>query len=233
MPTPTFQKYVFNGGATAFHGNIRKPYFQDLGKHLEISTYAGAAVNIRCTNVRFAFGADVSYDSAMTSITTSETGDFFESEVVAQVKGLSVFGRLFIGEVTSRLRSVYDRRWYPQRVVARVSPGGSTLQNLTIDGRQLELKLPAAFGVSDPEANEFLYGPPEYISNPTPDVKLIPAPFAIENFGTIYYAEWAAEAQDEGGQHLTMVRLALGSDQGGDADVGCTYSDGSGWPPRS
>jgi hypothetical protein len=233
MQTPTFQKYVFRGSATALRGNIRKPYYQDLGRHLEIFTWAGSPVNIRCTNDGFAVGSEISYASATTSIVTTESGDFYECEAFSQVTGLNVAGRLSIDEVTSRLRSVYDKRSYPGRMAARVSPAGSTIKNLQVDKRPLELRLPAAFAIGDDEANEFLYGRAneDYERRFLPDVKLIPAPFAFQNFGTIYYAEWALSAVQEGHQHLIMLRLALGSDVGGDTDVGCTDNNGSGWPP--
>ena len=230
---PAFQKYVFNSGATAFHGSIRKPTFQDLGNHLEVSTYAGSQANIQATNSRFAFDDVVSYESATTSIVARENGDYFEGETVARVTGLKIGGRLSIDEVTSRLRAVYDKRLYPQVMTARISPAGSTIKNLRIDGKPLDLKLPAAFASSDAEADVFLYRRDANTPAIAPDVRFIPAPFAIEDFGTIYYAEWTLEAQKEGKQHLTMVRFALGSDLGADGDAGCTYSNGTPWPPRT
>jgi hypothetical protein len=233
MQTPAFQKYVFNGGATAFHGSVRKPYFQDLGKHLEISTYAGGPVNIRCTNGRFAFDGYMSYESATTSIVTRENDHFVECEVFAQVTGLKIAGRLSIGEVTSRLRSVYDKRGYPGRMFARISPAGSTIKDFLVIGQDSVVPdLPKAFTLSDAEANEALYGQVQNDDAIAPDARLVPASVPVPDFGTIYFAEWASAAQEQGEQHLTMVRLALGSDVGADCDVGCTYTDGSGWPPR-
>lgn len=231
MPTQ-FEKYIFKGSATALRGNIRKPNFQELGNHLAIITYAGAPANIRCTNDQFAFEDKISYVSATTSIVTTQSGDYFECESLAQVSGLRVGGRLTAELVTSRLRSIYDKRRYPDSIMARVSPAGSTIRNLQIDGKPLEVKLPSAFTMSDDAAGEFLYGRCADETPYRPNPALIPEPFAIQNFGTIYYAEWVSSAQQPGHQILTMMRLALGSDFGADADVGCTDNNGTGYPPK-
>ena len=42
MDSPTkMQKYLYKAQAIALRGSIRKPYFQELGDHLAIATYAG------------------------------------------------------------------------------------------------------------------------------------------------------------------------------------------------
>jgi hypothetical protein len=62
----------------------------------------------------------------------------------------------------------------------------------------------------------------------------IPEPIYVRDFGTIYYAEWTwVHPQERHQQHLTMLRLALGSDTGAAVCFGIGSSDGTGWPPTS
>lgn len=228
-----FKKYLFKGEATALRGSIRKPYFQELGSHLSASTYAGAPANIRCTNQNFAFGGVISYASASTSVIAVQQGSRFDCTVTAEIEGLRVGKRLSVGKIVSRLHSVYDSGAYPGNMIARVSPAGSTIEDLRIDDKPLDLKLPTVFGFKPDREAEYLTG--RAADNAfAPDISLIPPPFYIPDFGTIFYAEWAFVHPDEKHRHhLTMLRLALGSDFGADVDCGCTDNDGSGWPPRS
>ena len=60
----------------------------------------------------------------------------------------------------------------------------------------------------------------------------IPEPIYVKGLGTIFYAEWTwVHPQERHQQHLTMLRLALGSDTGVALDISTGGSDGTGWPP--
>jgi hypothetical protein len=225
-----FQKYLFKGRAAAFRGSIRKPYYQELGSHLEISTYAGSAGRMRCSNRDFSLVGEVAYESASTEIVAEQFDDhIYQTIVTARVENLRIANRLTVDEVVCRLRSVYDGRDYPMRMAPRISPAGSTIKGLRIDGKEQKLDLPSAFGPGEKDEDAFFRGQRD--SDPFYP-GFIPEPIHVEDFGTIFYAEWVwVHPQERRQQHLTMLRLALGSDFGADIDVGLSDNDGSGWPP--
>ena len=215
MLAPTkMQKYLYKANAIALRGSIRKPYFQELGDHLAVSTYAGSGGRIECKSEGFAIGEELHYDSARTEIVASEQDGVFITSVPSQVFGLQVGKRLTVEEVTCRLQSVYDSRLYPERCFPLVLPTGSTIRNLRIDGEVQRLMFAPAFDAREGEPG------------------FIPEPLYVRDFGTIYYAEWTwVHPQEQHQQHLTMLRLALGSNTGAAVCVGIGGSDGAGWPP--
>jgi len=217
MPAPTkMQKYLYKANAIALRGSIRKPYFQELGDHLAVSTYAGSGDRIECKSEGFAIGEELHYDSARTEIIASQEDGVFTTSVTAQVFGLQVGKRFTVEEVTCRLQSVYDSRLYPEECFPRISPIGSTIRNLRIDGEVQRLMFAPAFDAREGEPG------------------FIPEPIYVRDFGTIYYAEWTwVHPQERHQQHLTMLRLALGSDTGAAVCFGIGSSDGTGWPPTS
>jgi hypothetical protein len=230
---PMFGKYLFMGRAYALAGSIRKPYYQDLGNHLEIATHAGSGGQITCSSRDFKLENDISYESATTSIVAGEVDKgIYECTVMSQVINLRVGDVLRVAEVTCRLKSRYDSRDYPEIVVPRISPAGSRIEGLEFNGKLRDVERVAAFEVSPDEELAFLRG--EFDDDPAyrPDPRRIPKPFYEPGFGTVYYGEWVwLHPNEQRRQHINMLRLALGSDQGVDLDAGSAESDGSGWPP--
>jgi hypothetical protein len=146
MLAPTkMQKYLYKANAIALRGSIRKPYFQELGDQLAVSTYAGAGGRIECRSEGFAIGEELHYDAARTEIVASEQDGVFTTSLISQVFGLQVGKRLTVEEVTCRLQSVYDSRLYPEQCFPRISPAGSTIRNLRIDGELQRLTFAPAF----------------------------------------------------------------------------------------
>jgi hypothetical protein len=228
-PATKMQKYLYKAKAVALQGSIRKPYYQELGDHLSISTYAGSACRIECINRGFALADDIRYDVARTEIVTEEQKGIFTTSLLAQVEGLQI-GKLSVDQVTCRLRSVYDSSAYPKRLVARILPAGSSIRNAQFDKRALQLPLPAAFDVGGDASESFFRGEHDYDDALQPGS--IAEPIHIEGFGTIFFAEWTwVHPQERHQQRLTMLRLALGSDSGASTCVGVGNSDGVGWPP--
>ena len=235
--TPKFQKFLFKGHAIAMRGSIRKPYFQDLGNHLEVSTYAGSAGHWRCVNdkgfsVTDLAGNGVSYDSASTEILAEKVdANTYRCMVTSQVVNLRIGKHLTVDKVVGVLTSQYDASEYPKRMMSRISPAGSIIQNLKIDGKAQELHLPPAFSDQKTQDKFFKGGcddDPAFHPGPPPPSIVVPG------VGTIFYAEWVWQHPDEKHrQHITMLRLALGSDFGGDNDTGVVDNDGTGWPPVS
>jgi len=232
-PQMSMQKYLFKAHAVALRGSIRKPYYQELGDHLAIATYAGSRGRTECSNRDFAIGEDIAYDFAYTEIVAAQTGaNIYQTTVTAQVKGLRIGKRLTVDEVTCRLRSLYDSRAYPGRCLPRILPVGSTIRNLRIDGQVQELRLPPAFSMDEKSQDAFFEGGRDQDNLLQPG--FIPEPIRVADFGTIFYAEWTwVHPQERHQQRLTMLRLALGSDFGADVDVSGGDSDGIGWPPTS
>jgi hypothetical protein len=225
MPTK-MQKYLYKAHAIALRGSIRKPYFQELGDHLAVTTYAGSSGRTTCKAEGFRIGDEVQYDTAHTQIIASEQNGIFTTDVTSQVFGLRVGKRLTVGEVTCRLQSVYDSNAYPQNCFPRISPAGSTIRNLEIDGKPQPLVFPPAFGRVEQSGDERLQGSQDERPG------FIPESIHVPGLGTIFYAEWTwVHPNEQHQQHLTMLRLALGSDLGGAICVGIGGSDGVGWPP--
>lgn len=229
--TRKLQKFLFKGHALALRGSVRKPYYQELGNHLEIESYAGSAGQIKSTNRGFSLVGDIAYDTATTEIVAEKLdGDTYQSTVTAQVKNLRIGKRLTVESVTCRLRSVYDGRAYPGRMVARILPAGSSIRNLKIDGKAQNLPLPSTFGLDQKSQDAFFRG--EFDKDPAYHPGRIPDPIYVKDLGTIFFAEWVwVHPQEQHRQHLTMLRLALGSEFGADVDVCFGDNDGSGWPP--
>jgi hypothetical protein len=230
MPATTkMQKYLYKGSATALNGSVRKPYYQNLGSHLAISTYAGSGGITECTNRGFQLGNDVKYASALTRIEAIQKGDEFHTTILAQVFDLKV-GPVEVSEVMAQLHSVYNRNEYPGSCVARVLPVNSIIRNLRVNGvvKDSDLKLPKAFSARIDDA--FFSGKGD--RNPDFEPGFVPTPLYIEGVGTIFYGEWTwIHPTEREQQKLTMLRLALGSDFGSDTDVCSVTGDGVGWPP--
>jgi len=232
VPPLKMQKYLYKAGATALRGSIRKPYFQDLGEHLAISTYSGQSGHIEARRDAFALFEDVKYESARTEIIAVQQGNVYTTTLTSQVYGLQIGKRLSADEITCRLQSVYDSGAYPGRCFPRILPTGSTIRNLKIDGKVQELRFPPAFTQEQPAIAAFLRGERDKDTTAVPG--FIPDKIQVPDFGTIRYAEWTwAHPQEQHRQHLTMLRLSLGCDFGGEIDGGTGYSDGAGWPPIS
>jgi len=231
-PQTKMLKYLYKAHAVALQGTIQKPYFQELGDHLAIATYAGSGGRTECSNRDFAVGEDISYKFARTSIEAGEKDGIYQTTLIAQVEGLQVGKRLTVDEVTCRLQSVYDSSTYPGSCLPRILPAGSTIRDLRIDGEIQQLHLPPAFDADQKTCGAFFLG--ERDEDTTLQPGPIPEPIYRKGFGTIFYAEWTwVHPQEHHQQRLTMLRLALGSQFGGSLEVGICGSDGMGYPPTA
>jgi len=221
------QKYLYKANAIALRGRIHKPYFQDLGEHLPAMTYAGSSCRLEFRSEGFKIGQELQYDAARTEIVAGEQDGTYTTMVTSQVFGLQVGTRLTVEEVTCRLQSVYDSRDYPERCYPRISPAGSIIRNLRIDGQEHPLAFPRAFG-----AGQSVYDRAAGDAGGIEGPGFYPDPIYVPDFGTIYYAEWSwVHPGEHHQQQLTMLRLALGSGLGAGVCAGIGGSDGAGWPP--
>ena len=179
-----FQKYVFKGNAVALSGSIRKPYFQDLGTHAAISALAGSAGYIAASSRDFALQKDVTYDHAESEIRAERRDPICQMVMRTTITNLRVGPRIAVEGVVAQLRARYDIGSFPDRKMARLSPAGSTIRNLSIDGEVREVELPPAFRMDPKEEEEFLNGGRDDDERCYPGN--IPTPFYIEGLGTIF-----------------------------------------------
>lgn len=224
-----FEKYVFKASAVALSGSVRKPYYQGLGGHAAISTCAGAACRMTASSSKFALEQDVAYDSATSELTAQRDGQICRTIVQTSITNLRV-GAVTARQVIGRLVSYYDISWFPKRKAPIILPVGSTIQGLRIgkDDSDREFKLPDAFTLTEEQQKACFEGKVD--KNCLPGQ--IPPPIYVQGVGTIFLAEWTwVHPQEQHQQHLCMLRLALGSDFGAEADIGSVSSDGNGWPP--
>ena len=228
--TTGFQKYVFKATASALSGSVRTPYFQLLGDHAAITTYAGSAGHIMAISRGFALGADISYVEATSEIRAEVEDPIYQMIIRSHIKNLRIGTRVSVEEVVCRIRARYDRRDFEVRKMPRLSPAGSTIRNLRIDDQIQEIKLPSAFTMDEQEEDAFLEGKLDDPARFFPDTT--PTPFFVAGLGAIFPAEWTwKHPQEKHRQSLCMLRMALGGDPGVMLDVCCCGGDGGGWPP--
>src|SRR5215831_17936308 len=229
--TPRIKKFLFKAQGIALRGSIRKPFYQDLGQHAVVQTFAGSSGNSLSENNNFSLPNFVHYAAAYSRIVAEVVGEApnrqFRTQVTAVVEGLNVLnGRITANRIVSSLTSIFDERLYPKEKVPRITPAGSRFDNLQIDKVLQNVPLPPAFS-DDPAAFAQAIRDQE-----PPNPAILAAPFHKDGLGTVYFAEWVWVHPDERKQQaLVMLRLALGSDDGMEADVGLCISDGSGIDP--
>lgn len=236
------QKYLFKGDAAALRGTIRKPYFQKLGDHAVVSTYAGSAGQGSASNRNFSVGGssntdadkgggdDLAYDAVTSEISAQYDGATYNTVIVSTIEKLSVGGGWLTADlVVGRLESRYNPREYPARTVARILPAGSRFVNLAVNHQPVNPDLPPAFTLSEDEQEAFFDG--KYDDDPRFHPGFFTRPLYLEGFGTVFIAEWTwVHPTEQYEQHLTMLRLALGSTLGGQVECSTTHVDGRGWP---
>ena len=229
--TPKIKKFVYKAQGIALRGSIRKPFYQDLGQHAVVQTFAGSSGNSRSQNNNFSLPNFVQYAAAHSEIVADVIGQApdrqFRTRVTSVVEGLNVLnGRITADRVVSSLTSVFDERLYPIEKVPRITPAGSRFDNLQIDKVLQNVPLPPAFS-NDPAA--FAQG---IRDQEPPNPVILATPVHKDGLGTVYFAEWVWVHPDERKQQvLVMLRLALGSGDGMEADVGLCSSDGTGIDP--
>ena len=233
-------KFLFKAEATALRGAIRKPYYQDLGKHAVVSTHAGSGGTLTAAVQRknggngepgFAIGKDIFYSHAWSQITAEERDETYITVAETTIRDLSIGGRLMVRKVVCRLQSRYSAAEYEKRKVSRISPRGSTIEGLFVDKAAVQFQLPHAFTMSKAEEESFFKGRYDDDSESKYHPGFFGPSFHKDGFGTLYFGEWSWVHPDERErQHLTMLRMSLGSDFGLEADCCEAYEDGSGWP---
>jgi hypothetical protein len=231
------RNFLFRGNAVGFRGRVTKPYFQELGEHAVSSTHAGSPGSCSAENRGFSLAGDVRYGRVSTSVEAVKLEDRCVTVVKATIEDLTIGGKLKAEAVVARLESVHFSREYPGRKVARISPAGSKIIGLTFDGKppERELILPSAFA-TDPDTEEgrkemeaFFRG--KYDRRPDWHPGQYAEAWVIPNFGVVRVGEWSwVHPEEKHRQHITMLRISLGSPFGGDFECNVVESNGAGWP---
>jgi len=226
------KKFVYKARGIALRGSIRKPFFQELGEHAAVETHAGTSGREHSHSANFSIDRFIRYAAAFSEVNTEMIGEKparrFRTQVLSVVEGLDVLqGRITADRVVSKLTSVFDERFYAQERVPRISPAGSRFDNFRIDGELQDIELPPAF-TRENDDDFFNHECGKDVISPA----ILAKPFHKEGLGTVYFAEWVWVHPDEMEQQaLVMLRLALGSEDGMDADVAMAFSDGTGIDP--
>jgi hypothetical protein len=231
----TLKAFLFNSRATALRGSVRKPYYQELGEHAPLRTYAGSSGQGSSEFKNFSLANTVSYKAASSQISADVEGSapkrVFRTRVESTLEGLSVLGgRIKADLVVSALETVFDERFFSKEKAPLISPAGSRFENLVIDGQIQKPVLPPAFTASRDDVESYFKRSLKDPSRFTPAITA--EPFHKDGLGTIYFAEWVfINPYEKYRQALIMLRLALGSDDGLDMDCCLTESDGTGVDP--
>lgn len=227
-----FRRFFFNSRAVGLRGKIHKPYFEDLGEHAVVSTFGGSAGRSVSRNEGFAIDKDVSYGAAYSELVAQNEGYIWRSVIQATVERLNIRDRITADAVVCRLEGVWDSRSYPGPKITRILPTGSKIVNLRVDGQLVEPKLPPAFNLDERSVRDFFSGQHDKDPNdPRFFPGVYPEPFYKPGLGTLFFAEWSwvhPQGRDE--QKISMIRLALGSDFGMDAEIAAGSTNGRGWP---
>jgi hypothetical protein len=229
------QKYLFKGSAVALRGRVRKPYYQELGEHAAVSTYAGAAGLSQASSRGFALGTDFQYDAAHSEVSTHERDGVYRTSVRSTITNLRVLnGWLTAEKIVCGLESVYLASMYPQRLYSRILPADCRFEKLRVGERDLHPELPPAFHLTEQEREEFLLGKVREEDEKKYYPGFFSPPFHDPEYGTLYFAEWSwVHPGERCAQHLTMLRMALGSNTGSDSDAASGTIDGKGYPPMA
>ncbi len=217
--------FLFHGRAVALSGSVQKPSFFDMGEHAVAEFFAGSGGSASSVVNQFSAGG-ISYKSARSEVIGHSSGGVYSTIVSTVIEDLRIFDWLTVDRIVSRLESVFLESDYPRRKTPRILPTGSTIVGLRVNGKTMDLDLPEAFDINYNKADEFLYGRSSKLQEPA----AIPKSLYIANLGTIHYAEWTWVGTEKKEQRLTMLRLGLGSDDGGNLGVGECQSNGSGIP---
>jgi hypothetical protein len=236
------QPFIYNAHGIAVAGRITRPFVRPLEPQGvcvlpacggNVSSRAGAFSLSDPESGRLLF----SYSSAVTSVDGSESASgVHRTALQSTVRDINVANVLKADEVTLKLILEYDLA--ADRVT--VASEDSRYVNLTIAGQSFDVALDHAMAREAADYESFRRNHPEhperrgkihYALGRHPLLKFDSTGYGYHHhpdFGRVYFGEWHAAPCT---QHLTMLRLDLGSPQAGDLLLG--GGNGNGYPPPS
>jgi hypothetical protein len=233
-------RFIYKASGVAVSGRIVRPISHQLEPQgVCVLPADGGAVSSRTGAFSLSDPASgallLSYGSAETSIRGHESAAGVHTTVlVSTVRNINVGNVLKADEVTASLTLNYDLG------SGRVTIGteGSRFVNLTIAGLAFDVAIDHGLGHEAADYEAFRKNHPEHIETGGkihyalgrhPLLKFDETGSGYHHqpdFGRVYFGEWSAAPYT---QSLTILRLSLGSPQGG--DLGFGGGDGNGAPP--
>jgi hypothetical protein len=218
--------FLYHALATGVSGNITLPFQEVIEvKGASALPFTGGYSDSRVESFRYR--DIVSFSSASTLTTGSETSESFDTLATATVEGLNIHNVITADRVVARLASKYLKDTRAQSATF----AGSHFENLRVAGNRVEIEIPQERLKSPPRSEKIQFG-------------TIAAPIDVEDscglelredgaiyvpgFGRIYFAESVVTPCY---QSLTMFRVVLGSAVKGLVAGVHVSTDGEPFPP--
>jgi hypothetical protein len=176
---------------------------------------------------KFQYRELLSFSSAGTLTTGSETSDSFDTLATATIEGLNIHNVITADRIVARLASKYLK----DSGVHGATFAGSHFENLRIAGKRVEIEIPAERLNSPPRSENIQFGTiaaPVKAEGAVGVELLEDGAIYVHGFGRIYFAEAVVTPSY---QSLTMLRVVLGSAVKGSLTIGHASTDGEPFPP--
>ncbi len=221
------QVFLYHALATGVSGHITLPFQQIIEVQAPSALpFTGGYSASRAEGFRFE--EIISFSSAETITTGSETRQFFNTLATATIEGLNIQNVLVADRVVARLASKYSKDTGERTVTI----AGSHFENLRIGGCPIEVQI-------DPErlgsrrrsegAQIGTFANPVNLERCWGLEVLEDGALHVPQLGKLYLAEYLVTASY---QTITMLRVVLGCALEGQATVGHASSNGEPMPGR-
>ncbi|MGO8790093.1 MAG: choice-of-anchor P family protein [Terriglobia bacterium] len=218
--------FLYHALASGVSGNITLPFHELIEVHAASALpFTGGHSASRAESFRFK--DIISFSSASTITTGSETSDAYNTLATATVEGLNILNLVKADRVVARLASKYskDSRQHSATIA------GSYFENLRIAGNLVQIVIPPERLKSPPRSEKLSFG----TLAATIDVEgscglelCEDGGIHVPEFGKLYFAESVVTACY---QSLTMFRVVLGCAVKGAVVASHVSTDGEPFPP--
>jgi hypothetical protein len=232
-------RFIYNASAFAIGGRITRPidHVIESVASTDLPSVGGRA-NAR--SGPFSLTAPdgeflLSWESGETSITGGEETASYVTEINSSLRGLKVGRDLQIDEIVLHMLVRYEKNGRK----STFDPSGSAYRGVNLGGKSFDVTIDCDMGKAGSDFDKFHHDHPHYpfcagkvcyslgrnqdliFENDDNGMYVQP------DFGRIYFAEWSC---GPGVQNLTMLRLNLGSPQGGELESGGGGVNGTTFP---
>jgi hypothetical protein len=218
--------FLYHALASGVSGNITLPFHELIEVQAASALpFTGGHSASRVESTRFKH--IVSFSSASTITTGSETSEAYNTIATATVEGLNILNVVTADRVVARLASKYlkDTREYAATIA------GSHFENLRIAGNPVRVEIPPERLKSPPRSEKVKFGTIAAAIDVEDSWGLElreDGAIHVPEFGDIYLAESIVTACY---QSLTMFRVVLGCAVKGMVAGGHVSTDGEPFPP--
>jgi hypothetical protein len=219
------QTFLYHALATGVSGNITLP-FQDVIEVQAPSALPFTGGYSASRSEGFRYKHILSFSSARTVTTGSESGGFFNTLATATVEGLSILDVVTADRVVARLASKYSKDTREHSA----SFAGSHFDNLRIAGYRLDVAIDPERLKTPPRSEKTRFVPFAAPIDPegcTGLELLEDGAIHLPEFGRIYLAESLVTACY---QNICMLRVVLGCAVKGHTTIAHASTDGEPMP---